>query len=268
MLVAAAFWRPDGPRGSVEEVLSQPHLAHYVAGWPQLGDLGVVALDGQQPVGAAWVRPLPESDPGYGFVDAVTPELSMGVAQAWRGRGVGSRLLDALVAAADAGAGEAVFKKCAACHTINQGGANGIGPNLYGTLGEPIGQGKGGFAFSDALKGVGGNWDWEKMNAWLTSPRKFANGTKMTFAGLSNPEDRANVIAYLNQQGSNLPLPAAPAPGTDPGAKDAAVAVNPASSQPRRPPPRATERSPSQPNPMLANPAASAPATLHATSNG
>ncbi|WP_282072866.1 GNAT family N-acetyltransferase [Janibacter hoylei] len=102
MLVAAAFWRPDGPRGSVEEVLSQPHLAHYVAGWPQLGDLGVVALDGQQPVGAAWVRPLPESDPGYGFVDAVTPELSMGVAQAWRGRGVGSRLLDALVAAARA----------------------------------------------------------------------------------------------------------------------------------------------------------------------
>ena len=118
-----------------------------------------------------------------------------------------------LLGTADPAKGADVFKKCAACHTINQGGANGIGPNLYATMGEGIAQGKGGFAFSDALKSVGGTWDFEKMNAWLTSPRKFANGTKMTFAGLSNPQDRANIIAYLNQQGSNLPLPAAPAPG-------------------------------------------------------
>lgn len=81
-------------------VLSRPELAHYVAGWPSPGDLGVLAVDGQQPVGAAWLRLLPESDPGYGFVDAATPELSMGVVQAWRKRGVGRRLLDALVAAA------------------------------------------------------------------------------------------------------------------------------------------------------------------------
>lgn len=100
MLVAAAFWRPDGPNGSVAEVLSQPELAHYVVGWPRPGDLGVIALDEQQSVGAAWVRLLPESDPGYGFVDAATPELSMGVLQAWRGRGVGSHLLDALITAA------------------------------------------------------------------------------------------------------------------------------------------------------------------------
>jgi cytochrome c len=119
----------------------------------------------------------------------------------------------ALLGSADPAKGADVFKKCAACHTINQGGANGIGPNLYATLGEGIAQGKGGYAFSDALKSVGGTWDFDKMNAWLTSPRKFANGTKMTFAGLSNPQDRANIIAYLNQQGSNLPLPAAPAPG-------------------------------------------------------
>lgn len=99
MLVAAAFWRPDGPSGTVRGVLSQPQLAHYVAGWPRPGDIGVIALDGQQPVGAAWVRLLPECAPGYGFVDAATPELSMGVVQAWRGRGVGSRLLDALLAA-------------------------------------------------------------------------------------------------------------------------------------------------------------------------
>ncbi|WP_298669434.1 cytochrome c family protein [uncultured Sphingomonas sp.] len=130
----------------------------------------------------------------------------------------------ALLPKADAAKGAEVFKKCAACHTINQGGANGIGPNLYGTLGEGIAQGKAGFAFSDALKAVGGNWDFDKMNAWLTSPRKFANGTKMTFAGLSNPQDRADIILYLNQQGSNLPLPAAPAAAAEAAPAGAAPA--------------------------------------------
>ncbi|MBN8810397.1 MULTISPECIES: cytochrome c family protein [Sphingomonas] len=117
---------------------------------------------------------------------------------------------------ADAAKGEASFKKCMACHTINQGGANGIGPNLYGTMGEGIAQGKAGFAFSDALKAVGGSWDFDKMDAWLSNPRKFASGTKMTFAGIADGQERANVIAYLNAQGSNLPLPAAPAAGAAP----------------------------------------------------
>ncbi|WP_242098334.1 MULTISPECIES: cytochrome c family protein [unclassified Sphingomonas] len=126
-----------------------------------------------------------------------------------------------LLPTADAAKGAEVFKKCAACHTIAQGGPNGIGPNLYATVGEGIAQGKGGFAFSDALKAVGGTWDFDKLNAWLTSPRKFAPGTKMTFAGLSNAQDRANVILYLNQQGSNLPLPKAPAAGAAPAATGA-----------------------------------------------
>jgi len=119
--------------------------------------------------------------------------------------------LNTLLASADVAAGEKVFAKCAACHTSNQGGANGIGPNLYATVGEAIGQGKGGFAFSDALKSKGGNWTFENLDHWLTSPREFAPGTKMTFAGLGNPVDRANLIAWLNTQGSNLPLPAADA---------------------------------------------------------
>ena len=69
-----------------------------------------------------------------------------------------------------------------------------------------------GFAFSDALKGKGGTWDWDTMSAWLANPKKFAPGTKMTFAGLSNPQDRANVMAFLNSRdASPLPLPAAPA---------------------------------------------------------
>ncbi len=99
MLVAAAFWRPDGPCGSLAAVLGQPDLAHYVEGWPRLGDIGVIAAAGPDPVGAAWLRLFSEHDPGYGFVNAATPELSMGVLQAFRRRGIGTRLLDALTAA-------------------------------------------------------------------------------------------------------------------------------------------------------------------------
>lgn len=142
-----------------------------------------------------------------------------GVEEAGGAGGAAEVDIATLLPTADATKGAEVFKKCAACHTINQGGANGVGPNLYGTMGEAIAQGKGGFAFSDALKSVGGSWNFENMNAWLTSPRKFANGTKMTFAGLSNPQDRANVMVYINQQGSNVALPAPKA-----GASDAAAA--------------------------------------------
>jgi cytochrome c len=141
-----------------------------------------------------------------------------GVEEEGAGGGAAEVPIASLLGAADAAKGAEVFKKCAACHTANQGGANGIGPNLYATMGEAVATGKGGFAFSDALKKVGGTWDFDKMNAWLTSPRKFAAGTKMTFAGLSNPQDRANLILWLNQQGSNLPLPAAPAAGAEGGA--------------------------------------------------
>jgi cytochrome c len=130
-----------------------------------------------------------------------------------------------LLATADVAKGEAVFKKCAACHTIAQGGANGIGPNLWAAMGKPHGH-VAGFAYSDALKSVPGNWDWEGMDKWLANPKKYAPGTKMTFAGLGNPEERANLILYLNAQGSNLPLPAPPAaeaPAADAAPADAAA---------------------------------------------
>ena len=115
-----------------------------------------------------------------------------------------------LLATADPAKGAEVFKKCASCHNVTPGGANGIGPALHGVLGKPHGVHPG-FAYSDALKAIPGNWDFEGMNAWLTKPSAYAKGTKMNFAGLSKPEDRANLIAWLNTQGSNLPLPAAPA---------------------------------------------------------
>ena len=103
-------------------------------------------------------------------------------------------------------AGEKAFAKCQSCHTIDQGGANGIGPNLYGTMGKAVG-GHAGFAYSAELKAVGGTWDWDKMNDWLKNPKGYVPGTKMSFAGLSKVEDRAAIAMDLNSKGSNLPVP-------------------------------------------------------------
>jgi cytochrome c len=128
------------------------------------------------------------------------------------------------LAQADAAAGEQLFSRCAACHTINAGGANGNGPNLHGIVGLPIGSHAAGFNYSPALSGHGGEWTFANLNDWLAAPRRFANGTTMSFAGLSDPQDRANLIAYLNAQGSNLPLPTAPAADAAPAEGDAAAA--------------------------------------------
>lgn len=139
------------------------------------------------------------------------------------------------LAKGDVAKGEATFAKCKACHTIAQGGANGIGPNLWGVVGEGQAQGRGGYAFSDALKAKGGKWDFASLDEWLTSPAKYATGTKMSFAGISDAQQRADVILYLNSQGSNLPLPAAEAaaaPAADASAPAAdASAAAPAASE-------------------------------------
>ena len=120
--------------------------------------------------------------------------------------------LATLLATGDPAKGEAVFAKCTACHTIEQGGANGIGPNLFGVLGKPIGKHAAGFAYSGDLSGHGGDWSFENMDVWLKGPKAFAAGTKMTFAGLGKPEDRANVMLYLLQNGGGPALPPPPAP--------------------------------------------------------
>jgi cytochrome c len=127
---------------------------------------------------------------------------------------------------ADAARGAAAFRKCTACHNADQGGANGLGPNLWGVMGEAVAAPRGGFAFSSALSGHGGRWDWETMSAWLKSPRTFAPGTKMTFAGLSDPQERADILLFLNQHGGSLTIPpppaAAPAEGNEAGGNEAA----------------------------------------------
>ncbi|MBX9897537.1 MAG: cytochrome c family protein [Qipengyuania sp.] len=135
--------------------------------------------------------------------------------------------LGTVLAAADPAAGEKLFAKCTACHTVNAGGANGIGPNLNGVLGKPIGKHAAGFAYSADLAGKGGNWDYANMDAWLKSPKAFAAGTKMSFAGLSKPEDRANIMAFLkaNGGGPEFPAPKAPDAAAAP-AEDEAPAVS------------------------------------------
>ena len=169
-----------------------------IAGWALAG--GIVALGLSIVSGMIFHSERPEH---MGYVIEGVEDTSEGSAEAVAP--IATRL-----ASADVAKGEQTFKQCQACHTINQGGANGIGPNLYASVGKPHGH-VAGFGYSDALKSVPGTWTFEALDAWLTSPRKYAPGTKMTFAGLANPQDRANVIAYLNSMGSNLPLPAAPA---------------------------------------------------------
>lgn len=96
MLGEAVAWRPEDRAPSADEVLARPELAHYVTGWPRSGDVGVMA-ETDVPVGAAWSRCFTVDDPGYGFVDPDVPELSIAVAQRWRGMGVGRLLLTELI---------------------------------------------------------------------------------------------------------------------------------------------------------------------------
>lgn len=187
--------------------------ANTIAGWALAG--GIAALGLSILSGEYFHSERPEKM-GY-VVEGVEEEGDAG------GGAAAEQPIAFYLASADPAKGADVFKKCAACHNADKGGANALGPNLWGVLGEGVGQGASGFAFSDALKSKGGTWDWQNLSDWLKSPKTFAPGTKMTFAGLSKPEDRANVIAYLNQQSdAPKPMPAAPAAAA-PAAEGAAA---------------------------------------------
>ena len=113
----------------------------------------------------------------------------------------------ALMALGDVNAGEKIFKKCAACHSINQGGANKIGPALYNVVGRKIG-GVADYKYSKAFVEYGKEWNFEELNGFLIKPSKWIKGTKMAYAGLRKEADRASIIKYLNQNSdSPLPLP-------------------------------------------------------------
>lgn len=103
---------------------------------------------------------------------------------------------EALVNKADASKGEVVFKKCVACHSNDNGGANKIGPNLWGVFGADIGSHQG-FKYSGSLTALEGHWTIDALNGWLFNPRDYAKGNRMGFAGIKDDTERANLIAYL-----------------------------------------------------------------------
>jgi cytochrome c len=118
--------------------------------------------------------------------------------------------IEKLLQTASAEKGQAAAKVCQTCHTFEKNGPNRVGPNLYGIVGDHKGEGRNGFNFSAALKGKGGTWTFDDLNAFLTSPKGFVPGTAMGFAGIQKDGQRADVIAYLNSlSDSPQPLPTA-----------------------------------------------------------
>jgi len=183
-----------------------------IAGWVLFA--GIVALGGSIVSGELFHSERPEKM-GYPIEGVVLDGEDAAEAE---------KPIAFYLATADAAKGEQVFKKCAACHNADPGGANALGPGLHGVVGKAIAA-KAGFAYSPALKGVGGSWGWDNLSAWLANPKKFVAQNKMTFAGLSNPQDRADVMAFLNSRGGTLTAPPPPAEGAAPGADPAEVAA-------------------------------------------
>ena len=131
--------------------------------------------------------------------------------------------LAALLNSGDVAKGQKVAKKCAQCHTFEQGGKKKTGPNLYGILGKSLGAVEG-FSYSSALRDKGGNWGYAELDAFLADPKGWLPGTKMAFKGIKKPAQRANLILYLRSlSDSPMPLPEAAAAVAEPKKMDVAT---------------------------------------------
>lgn len=157
-----------------------------------INGLGNVAVSPRAPESVAY--PVPEVEGAAAEATAVAEEEPPSLA--------------ALLAAADVERGMKVSRKCVACHTFTQGGKNKVGPNLWNVIGRDMAT-MGGFSYSSAMKEAEGAWSFASLDEFLTKPKKFMPGNKMTFPGLKKAADRANVIAYLRTlSDSPRPLPA------------------------------------------------------------
>jgi len=137
-------------------------------------------------------------------VDGETTVASSSSAETSSGDSESENIM-ALFASVSASDGEKVFKKCAACHSIAQGGGNKIGPALWGVIGRKAGSFPD-YKYSKAMAAYAKSWSFEEMNGFLIKPKEWIKGTKMSFAGLKNSKERAAVILYMNENSSN-PLP-------------------------------------------------------------
>jgi cytochrome c len=224
-----------------------------------------VILMVQQISGGIYATHAPEKM-GY-FVDA--PEEAAGGAE----EAVLPPDWGTVLPAADLAAGEAAFARCQACHNIAAGGADGIGPNLYGVVGGPV-MHRAGFAYSDAMaahKAEAPTWGYDELDHFITAPNRYVSGTKMSFAGLRDTPTRINLIAYLRSQGSTgyaIPAPdpsrqpgaAAPAEGEVPAEGAAPTDAAPAAEGGAAPADAATGAAPTQTPPAAPPAATSAPA--------
>jgi cytochrome c len=144
-----------------------------------------------------------------------------------------------LLASASVEKGQATARQCQACHTFEKGGANRVGPNLWGIVGSDRGEGRGGFNFSQAMKSKGGKWTFDELNKFLANPRQYIPGTAMTFAGITRAEQRADVIDYLRTlSDSPVPLPK-PEASNEAKPGDAKPAEPPKGAPPNAAPPKA-----------------------------
>lgn len=145
------------------------------------------------------VHPRPLEKPVYVVAGAEPAQKQAAGAQQ-----AGPEPVEPLLASANADAGKAATKPCAACHTFEKGGPNRIGPNLYNLIDEPIAEDRNGYQFSPALSAhKGEKWTVDNLNKWLSNPKAFAPGTKMTYAGMPKAKERADVVAYLNSLSDN-----------------------------------------------------------------